>query len=193
MDPTVRGDETGNYLSFGINGDRRFEKVFAEFPGSFWKIMAAISAGKPGWIDCGYRDFIVTWVEQVHRFLERQSKIQRFDPTEKFLERGEVGDGWEVQDFLNVFHIPDIINELPIMLVPEVLEENEKLILGIRLLRVLAGIWLEVGWLYNRCRGLDKPDIPARWPFSCLLTIWTHILVRRRSSLDLSVAGIISS
>jgi len=44
-----------------------------------------------------------------------------------------------------VFHIPDIINELPIMLVPEVLEENEKLILGIRLLRVLAGIWLEVG------------------------------------------------
>jgi hypothetical protein len=35
MDPTVRSDETGNYLLFGINGYRRFEKVFAEFPGSF--------------------------------------------------------------------------------------------------------------------------------------------------------------
>ena len=46
-----------------------------------------------------------------------------------------------------MFHVPHIVNELPVVLVPEVLEENEdeKLILGIRLLRVLAGIWLEAG------------------------------------------------
>jgi len=64
-------------------------------------------------------------IEQVHRFLERQSKIQRFYPTEKFLECCEMRDFCKIQGFLNPRHISNIFNEFPIMLVPEVLEENE--------------------------------------------------------------------
>jgi len=36
-----------------------------------------------------------------------------------------MGHGWKIQIFLNRFHVPDIFNEIPVVLVPIVFEENE--------------------------------------------------------------------
>jgi len=48
----------------------------------------------------------------------------------------------EVKDLLNSLHISDVIDEFPVVLVTEIFEQNEyeKLVLGISLLRVFAGI-----------------------------------------------------
>jgi hypothetical protein len=35
VDPAVGGYESGNHLLLGINGDRRFHKMFSDFAGSF--------------------------------------------------------------------------------------------------------------------------------------------------------------
>jgi hypothetical protein len=53
-----------------------------------------------------------------------------------------MGDLCKIQNPLNSFHIPDIFNELPVMLVPIVFEKDkdEKLVLGVDLLREFAGI-----------------------------------------------------
>jgi len=46
-----------------------------------------------------------------------------------------------IKDFLNSFHISDIFNEFPVVLVSVILEENQskELILSIDLLRVFTG------------------------------------------------------
>jgi len=48
VDPTVRGNKSGDYLLLGINGDRSFEEMFSELTGPFGEIMAAVTAGKTG-------------------------------------------------------------------------------------------------------------------------------------------------
>jgi len=74
-----------------------------------------------------------------------------------------VGYYREIKDLLNLLHISNIFDEFPVVLVTEIFEENEneKLILGVCLLRKPAGIGLEGSRLYNRNSSLDKPDIPA--------------------------------
>jgi hypothetical protein len=65
--------------------------MFSDFTGSFREIMAAISARKSGRIDSGYGNIFIRRVEQVHGLSEGDPEIERFYPTEKFLERGEMG------------------------------------------------------------------------------------------------------
>jgi hypothetical protein len=81
-------------------------------------------------------------IEQFDRLSEDETKVQRFNPLEKFLESRKMGDLCKIQNPLNSFHIPDIFNELPVMLVPIVFEKDkdEKLVLGVDLLREFAGI-----------------------------------------------------
>lgn len=152
MNSAFRRNESGNNLKFSIDRDRSFQEMFSDLTGSFRKIMAAIPAGKPGGVDCGYGNCVVSGIEQVDRFLEGKPEIESFYPAEEFLERREVGDGREVQDILNLFHVADIFDKLPVVLVPEVLEkyENKKLLLGVRPLRKLAGIGFEVSRFDNR-------------------------------------------
>jgi hypothetical protein len=65
--------------------------MFPNLTGSFREIMAAVPACKSGRIDSGYGNIFIRRVEQVHRFSEGDPKIERFYPTEKFLDRREMG------------------------------------------------------------------------------------------------------
>jgi hypothetical protein len=58
-----------------------------------------------------------------------------FYPTDKFLERGEMGYGGQVENLLDLVHISDIFDEFPIVLVTEIFEQNQdkKLVLGVNL------------------------------------------------------------
>ena len=91
MDSTVRGNKSGDNLLVCINRYRSFKEMFSEFPGSFREIMAAVSARKSGRIDSGYGNIFIRRVEQVHGLSEGDPKIERFYPTEKFLESCEMG------------------------------------------------------------------------------------------------------
>ena len=91
MDSTFRGYKSGDNLLIGIDRDRRFQEMFSEFAGSFREIMATVSARKSGRIDSGYGNIFIRRVEQVHGLSEGDPKIERFYPTEKFLERCEMG------------------------------------------------------------------------------------------------------
>ena len=192
MDPAFRGNKPGDHLLFGINWDGCLEEMFSDLTGSFREIVTAVPAGKTWWIDCCYGNNIIVWVKQAQRFSEGQSETERFYPAEKFLERGEMGNDWEIKGILNFFHVSNIFDKFPVVLVPEVFEKNEdkKLMLGESLLRVLAGIRLEMSRLYNGCSRLDKPDIPARWLLIAYLSPYmtTH-QKRRHCTLDLSVVG----
>jgi len=134
--------------------------------------MAAVPTRKSRRVDSRYRNILIVGVEQVYRFSESEPKIECFYPTDKFLERCEMGYYGERKDLLNSFHISDIFNKLSIVLVPEIFEEDQdkELILSIGLLRVFAGIWFKMSRLYYRCGSLDKPDIPACRSLNCLLT-----------------------
>jgi len=92
-------------------------------------------------LHCGYGNIFIGRIKQVHRFSEGEPKIKSFYPTDKFLERGEMRDFGYIKDFLNSFHISDIFNEFPVVLVSVILEENQskELILSIDLLRVFTG------------------------------------------------------
>jgi hypothetical protein len=84
--------------------------------------MAAVPTGKPRRINGSYGNILVCGVEPVHRFSEGDPKIQGFTPTEKFLERGEMRNIGEAQTLPDRFHIPDILNKFPVMLVAIILE-----------------------------------------------------------------------
>ena len=176
VDPAFWGDESGNYLLIGINRDRSFEEMFPNFSCSLREIMAAVSARKPGWIDRGYSDNIVIGVKQIQGFSEGEPEIERPYSVEKFLNRSEMGHYWKIKYLLNSLHVTNIFNELPVVLVPVILEQNEnqKLMLGVDLFWIFTGIQIEMRWFYNWNGGLDKPDIPARWCFNCLLSLWCH-------------------
>lgn len=125
VDSAVRGNEPGDDLLFGINRDRSFQEMFSDFTGSLGEIMAAVPAGKTGWVDSGYGNYIISGVKQVHSFLECEPEIERFDAAEEFLERREMRDECQVKDLLNPFHITNIFDEFPVMLVPEISEEDK--------------------------------------------------------------------
>ena len=171
VDPAFWGHKSGDNLFVRINGYRSFQEMFSEFPGSFRKIMAAISARKSRRIYSGYGNIFIGGVEQVHGLSEGDPKIKRFYP-----ERSEMGYYWEIQNLLNTHHISDIFDEFPVVLVTEILEQNqdEQLMLGIDLLWKFTGIRIEMSWLYDWNGCLDKPDIPARWFLNCLLSFWLH-------------------
>jgi len=59
---------------------------------------------------------------------------------EKFLEGGEMGDDRKIQFLLDLFHVSNIFDEVPVMLVPVLFEEDEdeKLMLGVDPLRVFT-------------------------------------------------------
>ena len=58
------------------------------------------------------------------------------------MERCEMRYSRKIKDFPDIVHIPDIIDEFPIVLVPVIFEENKrkKLMLGVDFLRILTGI-----------------------------------------------------
>ena len=86
--------------------------------------MAAVPARKSGRVDSRYWNIFVVRVEEVHRFSEGEPKIESFYPTDKFLERCEMGYYGEIKDLLNSLHISNIFNKLSIVLVPEIFEED---------------------------------------------------------------------
>jgi hypothetical protein len=51
-------------------------------------------------------------------------------------------DNRQVKNILDLFHVSNIFNEFPVMLVPKISEENKdkKLMLGVRLLRIFTGV-----------------------------------------------------
>jgi len=53
-----------------------------------------------------------------------------------------MGDLRKTKDFLNLFHVSDIFDELPVVLVPILLEQEQykMLVLGVDPLRIFAGI-----------------------------------------------------
>ena len=65
--------------------------MFPDLTGSFREIVAALPARKSGRIDSRYRNIFIGRVEQVHCPSEGEPKIESFYPTEKFLERCEMG------------------------------------------------------------------------------------------------------
>lgn len=87
--------------------------------------MAAISARKSGRINSGYGNIFIRRVEQVHSLSEGDPKVESFYPAEKFLERREMGYYGQIQNLLNPLHISDIFDEFPVVLVPEILEQNQ--------------------------------------------------------------------
>lgn len=48
MNPAFRGDEPGDYLIPGINGDRSFAEMFPDLAGSGGIVMARIPPGESG-------------------------------------------------------------------------------------------------------------------------------------------------
>lgn len=116
--------------------------MLTDLTGSGRIIVAGIATGKPGRIDCCYWDFVAGRIEQVHGLSEYEAKVQRFYPLEKFLKRGEMRDLTKLEYLLNLFHVPNILDDIPVMLVPVFLEKNEdeKLILRVDLFRIFAGI-----------------------------------------------------
>jgi hypothetical protein len=91
MDPAFRGNKTSYNLLISINRDRCFQEMFSNLPGSFREIMAAVPTCKSGRIDSRYRNIFIGSIEQVHGLSEGEPKIECFYPTEKFLERCEMG------------------------------------------------------------------------------------------------------
>ena len=65
--------------------------MFSDLTGSFREIVAAVPTGESGRIDSRYWNIFLGSVEQVHGLSEGQPKIECFYPTEKFLERSEMG------------------------------------------------------------------------------------------------------
>jgi hypothetical protein len=84
--------------------------------------VAAVPARKSRRVDGRYRNILVFGVEQVHRFSEGDPKIESFYPTDKFLERCEMGYYGESKDLLNSLHISDIFDEFPVVLVTKIFE-----------------------------------------------------------------------
>jgi len=95
--------------------------------------MTAVPARKSGRIDSGHRNIFIGSIEQVHRLYESEPKIERFCPTENFLEYGEMRDYQEVKNLLNSLHVTDIFDKFPIVLVAEIFEQNQdkQLVLGV--------------------------------------------------------------
>jgi hypothetical protein len=58
----------------------------------------------------------------------------------------------EIQFHLDRFHVFNVSNEFPVVLVPVIFEEyqGKELILGGDLLRIFGGIWTDSYCLYNR-------------------------------------------
>jgi hypothetical protein len=84
--------------------------------------VAAVPTRKSRRVDSSYRNIFVVGVEQVHRFSEGEPKIESFYPTDKFLERGEMGYYGESKDLLNTLHISDIFDKFPLVLVTKIFE-----------------------------------------------------------------------
>ena len=96
--------------------------MFSDLTGYFWEIVAAVPARKSGRVDSRYRNIFVVGVEQVYRFSEGEPKVESFYPTDKFLERCEMGYYGEIKDHLNSLHISDIFDEFPVVLVTKIFE-----------------------------------------------------------------------
>jgi len=49
----------------------------------------------------------------------------------------------ETKDFLDVFHVSDLIDKFTVMLVTILLKQNQNkvVVLGVHLLRIFTGIW----------------------------------------------------
>lgn len=164
MNPAFGSNESGDDLLIGINRDRGFQEMLSNLAGSDRVIVAGISAGKPGWIDCCDGDWIIVGIKQVQSFPKRIAEVQGFYPAEEFLECCKMGYSWKLQFLLDCFHDSNIFNEIPVVLVSVVFEEyqDQKLILGVDLFRIFTGIGGNSYCFHDRKRCSDKPDIPAR-------------------------------
>ena len=72
-------------------------------------------------------------MEQIQSFPERVTDVKSFYPGEEFLKCREMRYDRKIQFLLDRFHVANIFNEIPVVLVPVVFEENqdEKLVLRV--------------------------------------------------------------
>ena len=84
--------------------------------------MTAVPARKSGRVDSRYRNIFIVGIKQVYRFSEGEPKIESFYPTDKFLERCEMGYYGESKDLLDSLHISDIFDKFPVVLVTKIFE-----------------------------------------------------------------------
>jgi len=124
VDPAIRNDVPGDHPLFGINRDWSFQEMLSNLACSDWVLVTGISAGKPGWIDRRYWDRIIVGIKQIQSFAERVAEVQGFYHGEEFLECCKMGYGWKLQFLLDCFHVSNIFNEFPMVLVPVIFEEN---------------------------------------------------------------------
>lgn len=116
--------------------------MFSHFTGSGGVIMAGISTGEAGRIDCCDGDCVIRRIEYFQGTFEENVEIDRFDSAEEFLNRGEVGYRHKSQIFPDPIHLFKVTDDRPIVFFPVFLEEKDcqKLVLGIIPPRILTGI-----------------------------------------------------
>jgi len=92
--------------------------------------------------DCGDGNRVVVEIKKIQSFPECVAEVQGFYSAEEFLKCREMRNNGKIQNLLDRFHVFNIFNEVPVVLVPVVFEENQdkKLILGVDLFRIFTGI-----------------------------------------------------
>lgn len=147
MDAVFGYHEPGNELLIGIDSDGSFQEMFSHLTGTEGVIMTGITAGEPGRIDGGDGNCIAGGIEYFQGTFKENIEIDRLDPAEEFLNRGEVRDRCESQKFPNSIHLFEIADDCPVVFFPVFLEEKDgqKLVLGIISPRIFTGIQGEMG------------------------------------------------
>jgi len=147
MDPVFGYHEPGDELLIGIDSDGSFQEMFSHFTGPEGVIMTGIPAGEAGGIDGGDRNCIVWRVEYFQGTFEENIEIDRLDPAEEFLKRGEVRYRRESQRFPDPIHFFEVTDNRTIVFLPIFFEEkdSQKLVLGIISPRIFTGIQGKMG------------------------------------------------
>ena len=86
--------------------------------------MAAVPAGEAGWIDGRDGNDVVLRVEDFQGTFEENVEIERFNPAEKFLERGEVRDSFKFESLLNTIHLFEVTDNRTVVFFPIFFEEK---------------------------------------------------------------------
>jgi hypothetical protein len=178
MDAVLGYHESGDDLLVSIDSNRSFQEMFSQLSGSDGIVMTRISAGEPGGIDGGDRDWTVVRIELFQGTFEEKIEINRFDPAEEFLKCREVRNRQKIQRFPDAVHFFEVTDNRTIVFFPVFFEQEngQKLVLGIIPPRIFAGIEGKTGWSYKRECMFDKTDKPARRSLDCLLPFCAHNL-----------------
>ena len=78
VDTAFGSNKSGDHLLIGINRDRGFQEMLSNLASSDRVIVAGISAGKPGCIDCCDGDQIIVEIKQIQSFPLRVAEVLVF-------------------------------------------------------------------------------------------------------------------